>query len=171
MKCSYCSEEMRITTIKEKRPVPVGSKDLNLYDEVTCWQCPKCGQTSKEGLIECDTCHVTTVKCLNAGQVASVANASPVSLKWRTIADQDGKSEYYQCLNCLKCYVCNQPLMTDRKLFQKTLPREVFTAQEWDQMTLFAHMRCVQNKEQGPPAKENNPRAPGFLKKLFGDFF
>jgi len=114
---------MRITSVKEKRPVPIGAKDLELYDDVTYLKCGKCGATSKEGL---ETCHCgsITLKYDRASQLPEKID-QPASLKVNTINDDDGQSVYYECLNCIKCYICGKPLSTNlNRISQKTLPRD-----------------------------------------------
>ncbi len=46
--CSYCEGIMLFTFERVKRQIPQGAKDLNIYDDIECWQCIKCGQTSTD---------------------------------------------------------------------------------------------------------------------------
>ena len=109
MHCSYCESEMELTKVKVNRPVPNGAKNLNLQDDVTCWQCPQCKQTSNQDLVECQKCGVVGLKSYPFS--ISPTNSSKVQqclLSWESKYEGETTS-YYTCLNCLKCSVCNQP--------------------------------------------------------------
>lgn len=172
MRCSYCSDEMRITTVKEKRPVPVGSKDLNLYDDVTCWQCTKCGQTSKEGLIECYRCKAMTVKCTTVRHAVTIPNDIPISLRDSKMRDDEGIIESYACVNCQLCVICNQPLK-EHELVEVEKDRSIGYRGHYFHEYCYAHKRCgtQENPKSFVKNKEEQPPASGFLKRLFGDLF
>ena len=109
-KCSYCRSAMRIVTLQIKRAVPPGAKDLGLHDEVTCWQCPKCEQTSCEGVVQCKGCGVgmAGLKCIEdvSALPPDVPRGLPIVLWW------DRTTNDFYCPKCLKCNTCNQPLQS-----------------------------------------------------------
>ena len=172
MLCSYCGTDMRITTSKVKRPVPTGAKDLNLYDDVTCWQCPKCGKTSDEGLINCEKCNVKTVKCLSLKQAATIPDAIPISLLVGQLRDEEGILKSYWCVNCQPCVICKQPLK-DHDLIEVETDRPIGQRGYYSHEYRYSHKRCAtqENLKRFVKNKEANPSAPGILKKLFGDLF
>ena len=123
MVCSYCNSEMEIKAVRLKRPAPAGAKDLDLYDDCVCWQCGNCGQTSEQGLGQCNNCKVRVVKHKIHGssydqadfdpvvppglaiplELASDLNSGGHQLPWYTIVG---------CTDCTPCHYCHQPLRT-----------------------------------------------------------
>lgn len=101
MECSYCKSKMNIVTVRVKRPVPPGVKDLGLSDDVICWQCSNCEQISPIDWEPCPECGGLTSKHRE-------------SLPHLLTVWYDFKSDYWKnsCTNCQKCHFCQQPLKT-----------------------------------------------------------
>lgn len=101
MHCSYCNSEMNIVTVRTKRPVPPGAKDLDLYDELTCWQCPTCEAKSDEGIARC-SCGAYAVDTAYAAS----APQTPV----RIAVYRGSRQDTFGCTNCEECGICDRPL-------------------------------------------------------------
>jgi hypothetical protein len=98
VECSYCKGKMSIVTVRVKRPVPPGVKDLGLSDDVICWQCSKCEQISKIDSEPCPQCGGLTYKLQELPHLLLVRG----DLDYRLLS----------CTNCQKCHFCKQPLKT-----------------------------------------------------------
>lgn len=157
MKCSYCDTDMKITATKQKRSVPAGAKDLNIYDDITCWQCPKCEQTSDNGLVKCEKCQAITLQCRSVSQAAQQPPDVPISLNTYRIKDEEGFLDTYECTNCIECCICNQPLRSHDVLQEKVEDDRV-TFKDIKDITdinssytitkFYAHKSCSESNKQ-----------------------
>ena len=124
--CSYCADKMQVALVRHKRPVPAGAKDLNLYDEITCWQCQNCGYTSSDLLSPCPCCKQVSIEGVDIGVDNSAPDPNsytqsmlplPVRLALqRQLSHKKNGDSYVSmhtgCSNCTECIYCKQPLKT-----------------------------------------------------------
>lgn len=142
LECSYCERAMFFTTERIKRPVPQGSKDMDIYDEVSLWRCTGCDQTSTDFLTNCKNCDskVVAFQVDTNGERNNMKKLSPL-LNNGTISSGYPKisgfflDEGYDltdkqpdlCLNCLTCYECDQQIY-DESFYKQPPYRQVFNA-------------------------------------------
>jgi hypothetical protein len=114
--CSYCGSEMKIAKLRTKRAVPQGAKDLGLFDEVVCWKCPQCEQTTTKTIEVCDCGSYMLSGSNQAPDPNAYEKGAPhfqVKLM-RQLSDESatGVGNDYRCTACIKCYECHQALNT-----------------------------------------------------------
>jgi hypothetical protein len=110
MRCTYCDSEMKISTVKVKRPVPPGARDLGLEDDKYRWQCPECELVSDAGIWQC-SCGMFTVvpeEAKNApGLAAKLMVAEPTDT---------GAPAEFRCSQCVQCAECGNSLFGEEVL-------------------------------------------------------
>lgn len=93
-KCSYCETEMVARMCSVKREVPTGARDLDLYDEVPKWLCPKCNSAGESGFRKCKNCGSYAVDAAHVEQAPGFQIA---------IGDRG-------CSNCWACVCCGRTI-------------------------------------------------------------
>lgn len=132
MMCSYCDTEMKVVEFHIKRPVPPGAKDLNLFDDIVSWQCPKCEAKSENGLQKC-SCGVFSVDSAYANSAMEV----PI----RLVLFNSRMQDTFGCSRCEACGVCELPLNTHEYTWH-TETAHVHTGHSATRTTYF-HRICA----------------------------
>jgi hypothetical protein len=120
VRCSYCKTEMVATMSRVKREVPNGARDLDLYNEVARWVCPRCNSSEEKCFTRCKGCGHYAVDEMAAAQAPSF----PV---WITFA--------HRCSNCVQCLHCGSAI--GRQAYQHF----------WDPHR-FAHQNCQESQKR-----------------------
>jgi hypothetical protein len=121
--CSYCSDKMNFATVRVKRPVPSGAKDLNIYDEQNYWQCRQCNATSTECLSRCE-CGQLTIDFPAFGRAEGHREVPSQTIVENYEAGLYGYFCNYrnyqddifgfECISCARCNQCGKVLKATR---------------------------------------------------------
>ena len=139
---------MKIATIKTKRSVPLGAKDLDLYDEQEAWKCDNCNATAnyRDNIFDkCESCKASLVDSSYALNYPNLA----VKIQSRSEGSTDGYSQYtitYKCTACESCLYCNTPLgnnalCTNHNVSQSS--RREYSS-SWNH---YIHLTCLSAQE------------------------
>jgi len=143
--CSYCISKMTLTIETIKRKVPPGAKNLGLSDEMMCWKCLKCEQTSREGIVACG-CGKETLD-VGRPELSTIKDV-PIRLVGSTHRNYEVNTYYHTaagCTSCVKCGICKQPLVSYDFEVEKREDKR-----EWNTNTYYSysHSKCAQRQHR-----------------------
>lgn len=144
--CSYCKSKMTLRMATVKRKVPPGSKDLGLSDEMMCWKCLKCEQTSREGISVCQC----GKEILEQGlpELSTIKDV-PIWLIGSHNWDM-GVGVYNKgagCTSCVKCEICEQPLASyDFERNQRE--HNALNGESRRTYYSYSHSKCVERQRR-----------------------
>lgn len=146
--CSYCGSKMTLTMVAIKRKVPPGAKDLGISDEMMCWKCQKCEQTSREGINVCGICSKETLD-VGGPELSTITNVPIKLIETRYWVSGHGISDGYTagCTACAKCSICKLPLAS--RDFKKTEKEEKAANGEtitWHYS--YSHSKCIEDERR-----------------------
>jgi hypothetical protein len=158
--CSYCGSKMKIAKLRVKRPVPQGAKDLGLFDEVVCWQCVQCEQTTTE-MIEACKCGSYILSRRNAAPPpdAYEENAPHFQVKLFQVMDVQSGNEF-GCTACTTCYGCRKSLNTYDFVEGKDYNNVIINEISYDNKQIsqiyytYFHQQCLDKKQREDAEKK-----------------
>jgi len=181
--CSYCEERMLFTSKKVKRPVPQSAKDLNIYEEVECWECINCKQTSTDFITDCNSCGQKVLNFEEDGDERTHRDLSSTLYASRYPQGASGIYGYLrdvgffrdpkypaQCMNCVTCNECNQKIL-DNSAQSQIFDRFVVIDDDNDHYRFFfLHENCVEqsplNKNYQNQFQQNRNKGAGCANSL-----
>lgn len=110
--CEYCGTLTQPTLLRIKRSVPLGAKDLGLYDE--CWDmvCPRCESRSHKRIPNCLLCGQVGVYNAWTEQRGQLAVLQPVKEAYMVedFTSQRTVGGYCETCSAQPCASCGKPI-------------------------------------------------------------